>query len=156
MSNSLCTFSADSSIVIPASPDVMTVTIDPTTGEMIVTTPNGTNAFPLIDGEDEPLPRAIQVDAHLDPAEFQVGSAEYARDGMYVQYFALNEYEVTFAVTRTGGHLGVLDLRDIARQLPPKTYYFDMMPVVLSIEGNNLKVKTLQYINSDSFGPWYE
>lgn len=156
MSNPLCTFEADSSIVIPAAPNVMTVTIDPATGEMIVTTPGGSTPFPLIDEENEPLPRAIQVDAELDPVEFQVGSVEYEREGMYVQYFALNEYEITFSVTDSTGPLGVLDLRDFAKQAPPKKYYFDMMPVILSIGGNYLVVKTLEYVNSDSFGPWYE
>lgn len=52
------------------------------------------------------------------------------------------------------GHLGVLDIRDFARK-HKVVFFFDMMPIILSLEGNRLAVKTLEYKDGDPFGPWY-
>ena len=156
MSNSLFTFTSSSTHELPSSPDVLTVTVDPTTGELVVTHPDvGTTSYSLVDDNGNPTPRTIFLDGDADPEEFQLGTVTYAREGYYVQYFALNDYDITFTVQRTGGHLGILDIRDIGKQYPPKTYYFDMMPVILSISGNNLTVKTLEYDVTDPYGPWY-
>jgi hypothetical protein len=158
MPNSLFTFTAINSFDIPNEDEgVITVTIDATEGTMVVTCPEmDPVVYPLVDEEAEPLPRAIYINTESSPMTFQVGAVTYARQGLNVQYFPLNEYEIGFTVAENAGHLGILDIRDNARLLPKHFYYFDMMPVILSIEGNYLTVKTLQWASSDPFGPWHE
>jgi hypothetical protein len=133
----------------------ITVTINVTQGAMIVTPPEENPiSYPLVDEEDEPLPRAIFIDTSGEADQFQVGDVTYARDVFYVENFPLNNSNITFTISSAGGHIGILDIRDIARQLNV-TYYFDLMPIVLSIEGNYLMVKTLLYETTDPYGPWY-
>jgi hypothetical protein len=159
MPEPLFEFTAIDSYPVPASEEgAIVITIDPTTGTMIVAVPDEDPVnYPLVDEEDEPLPRAIFIDTEPTPNQLQVGTVTYAREGLDVQCFPLNEYDdISFIVTTTGGHLGILDIRDIARQLPVHTYYFDMMPIVLSTAGNFLVVKTLYYEDTDPYGPWHD
>ncbi len=153
----LFTFSANDSYPLPdPTLDEITVTIDATNGTMIVQVPGETAVpYPLVDEESEPLPRAIFVDLNASPEAFQVGTVTYSRPGLMVQYIALNDVEISFRVSASEGHLGILDIRDVGRQASIVKYYFELMPVVLSIEGNYLVVKTLEYQTGDPGGPWY-
>jgi hypothetical protein len=157
MSDSLFKFMPKDSYPIPSlEKGTFTVSVDPVTGTMIVTPDDQpSHSYPLIDGSGKPLSRAIFINTTRDVDQFQVGDVVYAREGLHTETFPLNEEEtVTFNISMREGHLGILDIRDIARKRKV-VYFFDMMPVVFTIEASNLVAKTLYHEDTDSIGPWY-
>jgi hypothetical protein len=147
-------FVARDSYTIPET-DVITVTVDASAGTLVVNPPASSSvSYPLIDADGNPIAQAIFVDASTSPQSFQVGDVTFAREGLFVNDIPLNsEGSVTITVARTG-HLGVLDQRDFGKSRKV-VYFFDMMPVILTIEGSSLRVKTLRHETDDDFGPWY-
>mgnify|MGYP000985946416 CR=1 FL=1 len=173
MSDSLFKFNAIDSFPLPAADSTpILVTLDAANGTLVVNSPgNPIGTFSLIDNENEPLTRAIFIDTTMDPDAFQIGDVSFARDGLMVEHFPLNDSEISFGIAKLAGHIGILDIRDISRSTSSDhigildirdvgrkrkvVYFFDMMPAVLSIEGNYLVVRTLRHQDSDAIGPWY-
>lgn len=142
--------------------------------------------FSLMDASGRARPLALWVADTADGDVLELGEVTYDRDSLHVEWFEVNDPNVHIAFNGSlrEGHLGVLDIRDIAKVgsqvLPPEpdaeretvghlgvldirdiarkhkvVFFFDMMPIILSLEGNRLAVKTLEYREDDPFGPWY-
>jgi hypothetical protein len=89
-----------------------------------------------------------------DVARCEVGNVDFHGRPISKTPFELDkDYEFVFR--KTDGHLGILDIRDVSgKTIPVVTYYWDMVPILLQVEGNDLYLKTAEF--DSAFGPkWY-
>lgn len=126
--------------------------------------------YALIDDKQRNISWALQIAANQHGEELQVGEAIFDRPDLLVEEFPCTTSQMIFRIADEGHigildisdigsmlhqrHLGILDAKDIALQRKV-VFFFDLMPIVISLERQSWVVKTLRHDESDPFGPWY-
>lgn len=115
-----------------------------------------TRTFQLEKSDTSDLP-ALYV-TNTDTMKAEVGQVNFGDAALSKTSYALNKNKnvYTFNFRQTKGHLGILDIRDVSgKAVLVTTYYWDLVPIVLEVEGNVLHIKTIEFDEELGLDPWY-
>lgn len=130
------------------------MSIDRESKSLVVHLPDGTaRTFSLDNKKVNQLP-AIYVSGQ---SCLEVGKVIYPEQPLSETPFVLNNTNdsYTFTCRRGGGHLGILDIRDVSGKVAATTYYWDLVPIALAADTNTLWISTAEC--DQDLGPkrWY-
>ena len=86
----------------------------------------------------------------------EVGTVDFLENASLPLEYSLNKDEktITLRINQDGGGLGVMDLRDAGLRTGPR-YKFHIVPIILTIDGNYLRVITLDPETETTLDPWF-
>jgi len=155
MASPYFTFSSIAENRFPLTNGGLTARISRATKQLEIVLQDGTiRSFPL-EEDGAKVKQALFIsfagDFHLE-----VGTADFLENSLLPMEFSLNEDEriIAFSINQNGGGLGVMDLRDAALRSGPR-YKFNIVPIVLTIDGNYLRVTTLEPDTETNLDPWF-
>lgn len=125
-------------------------------GELVLSLTDGSQRrFSLIEA-GEPRPHAIRIGINSSGIEvLEVGEVGFHDQPLFLQDYPLNNSEIQSTWNLAGGHIGILDLRNIGRVISTH-YEINRVPVNLSISGIHLRVATIRFDPDSGLTRWYE
>jgi hypothetical protein len=161
MNQELFDFSTMASFLIAtdhSGGDSSMILFDAENASILVSTGDGEiSVFPLISEDGEPLSLGLRTAMTEEGWVLEIGQATFLRSPLIVQYIPINESEFHSVLKSTpdGGHIGIIDIRDLRVGSGIK-YYLERLPISLSLAGNSLVVSTVFRLDSDVGPEWYE
>jgi hypothetical protein len=156
MENQAFKFTAfpDGSCALPSAG--LVIAIEYSLSSLTVLCPNqAEKTYPLAVNE-EPSPKALFL-SNGASYKMQVGQVDFYGKPQKVWEFPLNdgEFRIEFKAMPGMDHIGSLDIRDIGRQ-KKDVFDFSIVPIIVSISGNYLRVTTLEYDADLGLPAWYK
>ncbi len=154
MENQVFKFSSDPRHRCALSAPGLVITIEKSLKQLVVLCPDGTKTeYPLtLDGS--PHYQALHL-VKTGASQMHVGQVDFYGAARFVHEIPLNDggYRIDFNA-RGIDHIGSLDIRDIGKVI--HVFDFSIVPIELSIEGNMLRVTTLEFDESYGLPAWYK
>ena len=134
----------------------LTANLDRAHGELSLSLIDGSvRNFSLTSG-GEPMLRALRISIDSTGSKvLEVGDVDFEEQPLFLQDYEINNPEVRDTWNLVGGHIGILDLRNIGKSISTR-FDIDRVPVNLSITGIHLRVSTLRFDPGSDLTPWYE
>lgn len=154
MENQAFKFSSDPRHRCALSAPGLVITIEKSLRQLVVLCPDGTQTpYPLtLDGE--PHPHALFLNK-TGASQMHVGQVDFFGAPRFVYEIPLNDGNFNLVFNAQGiDHIGSLDIRDIGKVI--YVFDFSIVPIELSIEGNVLRITTLEYDERHNLPAWYK
>jgi hypothetical protein len=154
MENQVFKFKSDPKHRCALSAPGLVITLEKSLKQLVVLCPDGTQtAYPLTLGGN-PHPQALFL-VKTGSSQMHVGEVDFYGAPRFVYEIPLNDGDYDLAFNAQGiDHIGSLDIRDIGKVI--HVFDFSIVPIELSIEGNMLRVTTLEYDTRYELPAWYK